>query len=107
MTDTLQIAREALDWYRENTRLARLIHREGDAGRHALADDGGKIAAKALAAIAAAEDDTTAAEIRTWNAASEGQSFHAFNHSLEIKAPSVSPDMIGKRFRVLLVEEPK
>lgn len=39
--------------------------------------------------------------------ATGGQPFHAFNHSLEIKAPSVSPDMIGKRFRVLLVEEPK
>lgn len=68
---------------------------------------GTRIARQALAAIAAAEDDTTAAKIRTWNAASEGQSFHAFNYSLEIKAPPVSPDMIGKRFRVLLVEEPK
>lgn len=34
--------REALGWYGEQARLARLIHSEGDAGRHALADDGGK-----------------------------------------------------------------
>lgn len=34
--------REALEWYGEQARLARLIHSGGDAGRHALADDGGK-----------------------------------------------------------------
>ena len=33
---------EALAWYGKQARLARLIHREGDAGRHALAADGGK-----------------------------------------------------------------
>lgn len=32
----------ALEWYGEQARLARLIHSEGDAGRNALADDGGK-----------------------------------------------------------------
>ncbi len=32
---------KALEWYGEQARLARLIHSEGDAGRHALADDGG------------------------------------------------------------------
>lgn len=41
--------REALEWYGEQARLARLIHSEGDAGRHALADDGGKRAREALA----------------------------------------------------------
>lgn len=41
--------RAALAWYGEQARLARLIHREGDSGRHALADDGGKRAAAALA----------------------------------------------------------
>ena len=40
---------EALDWYREQARLARLIHSEGDKGRHALQGDGGKRAAAALA----------------------------------------------------------
>lgn len=41
--------RKALEWYGEQARLARLIHREGDAGRHALADDGGKRARQAIA----------------------------------------------------------
>lgn len=36
---------EALKWYGEQARLCRLIHSEGDAGRHALSDDGGKRAA--------------------------------------------------------------
>lgn len=40
--------RAALEWYGENTRLARLIHSEGDKGRHALSDDGGKRAREAL-----------------------------------------------------------
>lgn len=34
--------RETLAWYGEQARLARLVHREGDAGRNALAADGGK-----------------------------------------------------------------
>ena len=42
------VLREALAWYREQARLARLIHSEGDAGRHALADDGGDRARAAL-----------------------------------------------------------
>lgn len=42
--------REALQWYQEQARLARLIHSEGDKGRHALAEDGGKRAEQALAA---------------------------------------------------------
>ena len=37
-----------LGWYGENARLCRLIHSEGDAGRHALAEDGGKRAATIL-----------------------------------------------------------
>ena len=41
--------REALEWYEEQTRLARLIHSEGDKGRNALAADGGKKACAALA----------------------------------------------------------
>lgn len=41
--------RQALEWYGEQARLARLIHSEGDAGRHALANDGGKRAHQALA----------------------------------------------------------
>lgn len=41
----------ALAFYEENARLCRLIHREGDAGRNALAADGGKIARAALASV--------------------------------------------------------
>lgn len=41
-------ARAALQWYGEQARLARLIHSEGDAGRNALAADGGE-RARALA----------------------------------------------------------
>jgi uncharacterized protein (DUF3084 family) len=40
---------EALEWYGEQARLARLIHSEGNAGRNALAADGGKKARAALA----------------------------------------------------------
>lgn len=40
--------REELAWYGEQARLARLIHSEGDAGRHALAEDGGKRAQAVL-----------------------------------------------------------
>jgi hypothetical protein len=42
--------REAVVWYGEQARLARLIHSEGDAGRNALAADGGQRARAALAA---------------------------------------------------------
>lgn len=45
--DTL---RGALAWYGEQARIARLIHSEGDAGRQALAGDGGKKARAALEA---------------------------------------------------------
>ena len=48
--------REALAWYGEQARLARLVHSEGDAGRHALADDGGKRARAALAACSLCGD---------------------------------------------------
>ena len=44
--------RAALEWYGENARLARLIHSEGDKGRHAIAEDGGKRARAALAETA-------------------------------------------------------
>lgn len=44
----------ALTWYGEQSRLARLIHSEGDAGRHAIAADGGAKASAALARGAAA-----------------------------------------------------
>ena len=40
--------REALEWYGEQARLCRLIHSEGDAGRAALSEDGGKCARAAL-----------------------------------------------------------
>lgn len=40
--------REALEWYGEQARLCRLVHREGDAGRHALNADGGSRARAAL-----------------------------------------------------------
>lgn len=41
--------RAELAWYGEQSRLARLIHSEGDAGRHALQADGGNRARAALA----------------------------------------------------------
>ena len=41
---------EALEWYAEQARLCRLIHSEGDSGRAALSDDGGKRARAALSA---------------------------------------------------------
>ncbi len=39
---------KALEWYGEQARLCRLIHSEGDAGRHALDADGGKRARTTL-----------------------------------------------------------
>lgn len=47
--NTHQALVDALEWYGEQARLCRLIHQEGDAGRHALNDDGGKRAREALA----------------------------------------------------------
>lgn len=41
--------REGLGWYAEQTRLCRLIHSEGDAGRNALAKDGGQRARNLIA----------------------------------------------------------
>lgn len=38
----------ALAWYEEKARLCRLIHSEGDAGRNALASDGGDRARTAI-----------------------------------------------------------
>ena len=40
---------DALRWYQEQARLCRMIHSEGDAGREALADDGGNRAKSVLA----------------------------------------------------------
>jgi len=48
LLDENERMRAALGWYGEQARLARLIHSEGDAGRHALSDDGGKRARAAL-----------------------------------------------------------
>ncbi len=54
MTDALAaqqaVMRQALEWYQEQARLCRLIHSEGDAGRNALAADGGRRARAALSA---------------------------------------------------------
>ena len=44
----LSETRAALEWYGEQARLCRLIHSEGDAGRNALAEDGGKKAQATL-----------------------------------------------------------
>ena len=41
--------RAELAWYGEQSRLARIIHSEGDSGRHALQADGGHRARAALA----------------------------------------------------------
>lgn len=42
---------QTLAWYGEQARLARLIHSEGDAGRHAIAADGGDKARDALSKL--------------------------------------------------------
>lgn len=46
--DEVEKLREALAWYGEQARLCRLIHSQGDLGRHALQNDGGTIARAAL-----------------------------------------------------------
>ena len=51
---------EALVWHEEQARLARLIHSEGDAGRNALASDGGSKAREALSRT----DRQSLAEVR-------------------------------------------
>jgi len=48
LTATVERMRGALEWYGEQSRLARLIHSEGDAGRYAIAADGGKRARAAI-----------------------------------------------------------
>ena len=48
--------REALEWYGEQSRLARLIHSEGDQGRHNIAADGGHKARAALSRSTDKED---------------------------------------------------
>lgn len=48
LSDECDAMQEALAWYGEQARLAKLIHSEGDAGRHALAADGGSRARAAL-----------------------------------------------------------
>jgi len=40
--------REVVEWYGEQARLCRLIHSDGDVGRHALSADGGHRARSAL-----------------------------------------------------------
>ena len=51
--DALKAQRDALlaalGWYGEHSRLARLITSEGDAGRNAIASDGGQKAREAIA----------------------------------------------------------
>lgn len=44
----VQLLATVLAWYGEQARLARLIHSEGDVGRNALANDGGRKAKDAL-----------------------------------------------------------
>ena len=44
----VEAMRKALEWYGEQARLCRLIHSDGDPGRHALQADGGKRANAAL-----------------------------------------------------------
>jgi hypothetical protein len=53
---------EALEWYGEQARLCRLIHSGGDAGRNALAADGGKRAKTALASLPSPNTQTRSAE---------------------------------------------
>ena len=50
----VRLLREELEWYGEQARLARLSHSGGDAGRHALAADGGKRARAAISRTGAA-----------------------------------------------------
>jgi hypothetical protein len=44
----VKVLEDALRWYGEQARLAKLIHSEGDSGRNALAKDGGERARTAL-----------------------------------------------------------
>ncbi len=49
LREELARVNEALEWYGDQARLARLIHSGGDAGRHALQEDGGTRARAAFA----------------------------------------------------------
>lgn len=49
VADEVARLKAALEWYGEQSRLARITHSEGDAGRHALQADGGNRARAALA----------------------------------------------------------
>ena len=53
--------REALEWYGEQARLARIIHAEGDEGRRNLAADGGNRATAALSPKASQEPQQSGA----------------------------------------------
>jgi hypothetical protein len=48
LRDRVKALETDLAWYGEQARLARLIHSGGDAGRQALAEDGGKRARATL-----------------------------------------------------------
>lgn len=48
LTAEVALLTEALEWYGERARLARLIHSGGDPARFELSDDGGKRARRAL-----------------------------------------------------------
>jgi hypothetical protein len=57
---------KALAWYGEQARLCRLIHSEGDAGRNALAADGGARARVALPPDPATSGGEPSVETRYW-----------------------------------------
>lgn len=84
MTETMKLEtteerlRNALAWYGEQARLARLIHSEGDPGRWALAEDGGKRAREVLAlAVAPGVEDTLQARVQPWMMACFGAEISA------------------------------
>ena len=74
---------EALKWYGEQARLCRLIHSEGDAGRHSLSNDGGRRAAAILSRF----DAEPATDLRVMfygSAAEMEQQLHAAGYRLDI-----------------------
>lgn len=85
MTTTQAALLEALNWYAEQARLCRLIHSEGDAGRHALAADGGERARAALRAADAAQPIAAQAGERAWlvelSTPGHAPQWWGFNHS--------------------------
>jgi NTP pyrophosphatase (non-canonical NTP hydrolase) len=66
MTDPINMAREALEFYAENARLTRLIYSDGDAGRRAISGDGGELARTALAALDATPQPVPTFQQRCW-----------------------------------------